>query len=172
MGSQDANIPPAKNEPGWTTSCEIADEALPMKKDERLKKHWIEFPVDGEEDDDNAGSVQSDVEEMEVDPPETPKSRRREVKNKHKRIRAISSSSEGENSEEDEKPKGKKDKKKSSGDKEDDYVPSNNASIEESESEESAVESDEVSEAESEPDSDDQKSRRASKSLSTVRALF
>lgn len=170
VGSQDANIPPAKNDPGWTTSCEIADEALPMRKDERIKKHWIEFPVDVEEDD-NAGSAKSAAEEMEVEPQETPKSRKREVKKNHKRIRAISSSSEGENSEEDEKPKGKKDKKKSSGDNEDEYVPSNNVSIEESESGESAVESDEVSEAESEPESDDQKSRRAPKRLSTVSNL-
>ncbi|ODM94564.1 DNA mismatch repair protein Msh6 [Orchesella cincta] len=162
-GSQDADIPPARSDRAWLSACKIADDALALKTEKRLEKHWIEFTPSEEENNGNCSAESEEEEEpkTETERMETPKSRssRREVK-KHKRVLTIASSSEDEESEVVSKSSKKLNtsnlKKPRKEEDEDDYSPTKNGSLEEeSESSESLVESEKMSEVESGTDHDE-----------------
>lgn len=162
-GTQDADVPPAKNEPGWLQACETADEALQMKKEERVREYWFDFKV---EDEAEGNREESEVEEMEVDaePNETPKRSRNKDKKQHRRIRTIASSSDEESEVGETKRKIKNSKKSKADTDDDEFSPTKLGSgSEESESSESPMESENASSV-SEPESDDNSTKRKSKS--------
>lgn len=134
-GSTAADIPPAKSDRDWIAACKTADSALKLSTEDRIERYWHEFPVN-EEDEGDASDGNSEASEMEVCS-ESPKLKRDRKSKKHRRIIAIDSESD------EESPKLQKQRSN----KEDDmYSPTGNGSVEETESSDSPVESEELSE--------------------------
>lgn len=160
VGSQDADVPPAKGDSKWISACQSADDALAVGRGDRIRKYWWEFEINEEEEE----GTESEGDDAEPETKETPKCPSKGKRTHHKRIRAICSDS-------DEEEDGKV--KKGKGDGDDEYSPGKDASVEESEGSLSAVESEDASDTDQVDESEDEKCRKKnSKPASGVSLYF